>query len=103
MVLRRERLLRWAFVCMLLCGLSGLGMFQSGCSGDPCQQFFQELKRRCRLGSSAEGVKLDQFLNQRFSDCQLDICGRTSFNTIDCSNPATPVPGGLNGRFFTCQ
>lgn len=88
-------------VIVLLC--LGLASTQVGCTGDPCQKFFRELKQRCQLGSSAEGVKLDQFLNQQFRPCQLDLCDRTSINTISCTNPDTHVPGGYNGRFFTCE
>lgn len=89
--------------CILCASLVCLGAFQIGCSGDPCQQFFQGVKSRCRLGSSAEGVKLDEFLNQKFRACQLDLCSRTNINTINCADPDTHIPGGQNGRFLSCQ
>jgi hypothetical protein len=87
---------------LVLCGW--LATMTSACTGDACHVYFQELKSRCRLGSSAEGAKLDLFLSQRFSTCQLEICERTSVNEINCLNPDTHIPGGLrDGRFFTCQ
>lgn len=95
---RRSRLRGW-----ILIGLLGLTFLDWGCTGDACQRYFQEVKKRCQLGSTAEGTKLDQFLQQVFKPCQLDICDRTNINNINCLNPSTHIPGGIDGRFTTCQ
>ncbi len=97
---------RWRRICislLLFVSLSSLGTLDMGCAADQCRRYFQEVKKRCRLGSSAEGAKLDLYLQRTFTACQLDICNRTSVNTIDCLNPETHVPGGLTGRFLTCK
>lgn len=97
---------RWCRVLvslLLVAGVGAFGALEMGCTVDQCHRYFQEVKRRCQLGSSAEGAKLDRYLERNFTACQLDICNRASINNIDCFNPDTHVPGGLSGRFFTCK
>jgi len=75
----------------------------TGCAGDACHAYFQQLKSRCRLTSTSEGAKLDRFLEQPFAPCQIEICERVSVNDIDCSDPETHIPGGMSGRFESCS
>lgn len=88
---------------LLLLGCMSVATLEMGCAGDPCQRYFNEVKGRCQLGSSSEGAKLDQYLQRTFKACQIEICNRTSINAINCLDPNTHVPGGLNGRFNTCE
>lgn len=88
---------------LLMLGWMGVASLEMGCSGDPCQRYFNEVKSRCQLGSSAEGAKLDQYLQRQFKACQVEICNRTSINSINCLDPNTHIPGGINGRFNTCE
>lgn len=97
---------RWRRFCLrglIWIGLGMIGFLDVGCAGDACQRYFQEVKRRCQLGSTAEGTKLDQYLQQVFKPCQLDVCDRSNINNINCLNPNTHIPGGIDGRFTTCQ
>jgi len=104
----RGSMVRTLFVrCVILAGLGLVVSWESGCATGPCIAYFQELKRKCQInyggGSSPEGSKLDEYIVQPFSACQIQICERASINEIDCSDPETHIPGGRDGRFETCQ
>jgi hypothetical protein len=79
---------------------------QSACIPNACVNYFQQLKQRCRInlggGTSPEGSKLDEFMNRPFTPCQLEVCLRAAVSDIDCRDPETHIPGGMNGRFETC-
>jgi hypothetical protein len=110
---KTRRMLRGAMVrvlfvrCVMLVGLGLVLSWESGCATGPCIAYFQELKRKCQInfggGTSPEGSKLDEYMVQPFSACQIQICERASINDIDCSDPETHIPGGRDGRFETCQ
>lgn len=91
---------KWFWAFMVLAALSS---FDMGCSTNSCAEYFQRLKTNCRLSSTTEGAKLDQFLAQPFRQCQIAICDTTSPDEINCLDPNTHIPGGMNGGFETCQ
>jgi hypothetical protein len=92
--------LRWA---LLLVVLGSLMVSQSACSSNACFEYFTQLKTNCQLNGTTEGDKIDRFLQNEFKACQIAICERTALTDIDCSNPDTHVPGGIDGRFYTCN
>ena len=76
----------------------------SGCAKDACTDYFTELVSKCKLSSTPEGEKIDRYLEKTvFRACQLQVCTGVSTDEIDCSDPETHIPGGLNGRFETCK
>lgn len=98
-----KKVSRWFVVFLLFSSMASFSLPGAGCAGNACVRFYQELKTRCRLTSTKEGAKLDQYLQQTFTPCQLEICARSSKSDIDCLDAATHIPGGINGTFLSCQ
>jgi len=94
------RVVRWVVLALMLCTLF---LFETGCDTNACYRYFTELKTRCRLDSTSEGAKLDEFLKRPFSQCQIALCEKVSVNEIDCGDADTHIPGGMNGRFSDCK
>ena len=86
---------------LLLLGVP-LAMLLGGCQPNSCIQYFAQVDTKCP-GSGVNGdAGAGQTSSYNFTDCQIALCDRSDPGIIDCGDPSTFIPLGIDGGFLAC-